>query len=124
MNRLAGIGDAAGVLASALCVIHCLAMPLVLVALPALAVGEMVHQVLVGVALLAALAGLGPGYLAHRRTLVPALGAAGLACLAGAAFLVGPRYGARAETLMSLAGAALLCAAHLRNRACCHCRHG
>jgi MerC mercury resistance protein len=124
MNKLTGAADAAGIFASALCLLHCLAMPLVLAALPAMgwAGHDHAHEVLIGVALAAALLSLGPGYLAHRRRAVPLLGGAGLACLAAALFVVGPRYGHGAEALASIAGALLLLAAHLRNRVCCrHC---
>lgn len=124
MNKLRGLGDAVGVLASALCLVHCLAAPLLLLAVPVLG-GERgesgFHQAMVGAALFAALAGLAPGWLAHRRALVPLLGAAGIGCLATAVFAVGPSYGEAAETWLSIAGALLLATAHLRNRACCRC---
>lgn len=121
MNKLTGIADTAGMVTSTLCLIHCLAMPVLLAMLPALSwtADERMHQVLMGVALVAALVSLGPGYLVHRGAQVPLLGGAGLACLAAAMFLVGPRYGAVAETILSMAGAVLLFSAHLRNRACC-----
>ena len=124
MNRLTGAADAAGIFASALCMIHCLAMPILLAVLPAMSWAEddHTHQILIGVALAAALLSLGPGYLAHRRRAVPLLGGAGLACLAIAMFVVEPRYGHGAEAVASIAGALLLLAAHLRNRVCCrHC---
>lgn len=124
MNRLTGAADAAGIFASALCMIHCLAMPVLLAVLPAMSWAEddHTHEVLIGVALVAALLSLGPGYLAHRRRGVLLLGAAGLACLAAAVFFVEPRYGHGAEAVASIAGALLLCGAHLRNRVCCrHC---
>jgi len=121
MNKLAGFANATGIAASTLCLVHCLAMPLLLLALPALgwAAGEHTHKALIGVALAAALLSLGPGYLAHRRLPVLLLGCAGLAALAAAAFVVGPRYGESAETALSVAGAIVLCAAHLRNGVCC-----
>lgn len=121
MNKLAGIANATGIAASTLCLLHCLAMPLLLLALPALgwAAGEHIHGMLIGVALPAALLSLVPGYLAHRRASVPLLGGAGLAGLAAAVFVAGPRYGDAAETALSVAGAILLCVAHLRNGACC-----
>ncbi|WP_296943016.1 MerC domain-containing protein [uncultured Massilia sp.] len=126
MNKLPGVGDAAGLLASTLCLLHCLALPLLLALFPALGwTGghhHGFHEAMVGVALLAAAIGLGPGFLAHRRRAVPLLGGAGLACLALAVFAVGPRWGHAAETALSVTGALLLCAAHWRNRVCCrHC---
>jgi hypothetical protein len=121
MNKLTGVADAAGLFASTLCMIHCLAMPLLLAVLPAMswAEDERTHQVLLGVALVAAVLSLGPGYLAHRRGAVPLLGGAGLACLAVAMFVIEPRYGHDAEAVASVAGALLLFGAHVRNRVCC-----
>lgn len=121
MNALRRAGDTAGVLASALCLLHCLALPLLLASFPMLGLGhvEGFHAAMVGIALLAAVAALAPGYAAHRRASVALPGAAGLACLAAAVFVAGPRYGEAAETWLTAGGAGLLCLAHLRNRACC-----
>lgn len=121
MNTIRRLGDTAGMLASALCLVHCLALPLLLAIFPALGLrhDEDLHTAMVGVAVLAALAALAPGYATHRRASVALSGGAGLGCLAAAVFLVGPRYGEVAETLLTVAGAGLLCVAHLRNRACC-----
>ncbi|MBB3222712.1 MerC domain-containing protein [Pseudoduganella umbonata] len=121
MNKLTGAADAAGLFASTLCMVHCLAMPVLLAMLPAMSWAEdgHVHEVLLGVAVIAALLSLGPGYLAHRRRAVPLLGGAGLACLAVAMFVVEPRYGHDAEAVVSVAGALLLFGAHVRNRICC-----
>jgi hypothetical protein len=119
MNMLRRLGDHAGMLASALCMLHCLA--LLLAVFPMLGPGhnDGFHEAMVGIALLAALVALAPGYAAHRQATVALAGAAGVACLALAAFAVGPRYGEAAETWLTIAGAGLLCLAHLRNRACC-----
>ncbi|GGY30229.1 MerC domain-containing protein [Pseudoduganella albidiflava] len=121
MNKLTGAADAAGLFASTLCMVHCLAMPVLLAMLPAMSWAEdgHVHEVLLGVAVVAALLSLGPGYLAHRRRAVPLLGGAGLACLALAMFVVEPRFGHDAEAVASVAGALLLFGAHVRNRICC-----
>lgn len=121
MNTFRRLGDAAGMLASALCLVHCLGLPLLLAIFPMLGLGhdEDFHAAMVGVALLAALAALAPGYATHRRASVALSGAAGLGSLAAAVFLVGPRYGEATEIWLTVAGAGLLCVAHLRNRACC-----
>ena len=121
MNKLTGAADAAGLFTSTLCMVHCLAMPVLLALLPAMSWAEdgHVHEVLLGVAVVAALLSLGPGYLAHRRLAVPLLGGAGLACLAIAMFVVEPRLGHDAEAVLSVAGALLLFGAHVRNRICC-----
>ena len=122
MTRLRRLGDTAGMLASTLCLLHCVALPLLAALFPILGRsghGEVFHTAMVGIALVAALAALAPGYAAHRQASVALSGAAGLGCLALAAFVLGPRYGEAAETGLTIGGAGLLCLAHLRNRACC-----
>lgn len=121
MTRLRRLGDTAGMLASTLCLMHCLALPLLVALFPMLGRpghGEGFHAAMVGIALVAALAALAPGYAAHRQAGVALSGAVGLSCLALAAFVVGPRYGEAAETWLTMGGAGLLCLAHLRNRVC------
>lgn len=124
LGRMTGLADVLGMATSALCLVHCLAMPVLLALLPAVgwAGDERMHALLVGVALLAALVSMVPGYATHRRKGVLLAGGTGLACLAIAAFVIGPRYGHGWETAASVAGAALLGWAHLRNRVCCR-RH-
>lgn len=109
-------------LASGLCLLHCVAFPFLLGLFPLFGVfnnSGAFHGTMVGIALAAALISLGPGYLKHRRVLIAAMGAAGVACLASAVLVFGPRYGEAVETGLTIAGAALLALAHLRNRACC-----
>ena len=121
-DRLRRIADTAGMLASGMCLVHCLAFPLLVALFPLLGIGgdsDTFHVTMVGVAIVAALLSLAPGYRMHRLVLVAAAGATGLACLASAAFVVGPRYGETAETCVTVLGAALISLAHLRNRACC-----
>jgi hypothetical protein len=125
LDRLRRIADAAGMLASGMCLVHCLALPLLVALFPLPGIrgdSDTFHIAMVGVAIVAALLALAPGYRMHRRVMVAAAGASGLACLASAAFLVGPRYGETAETCMTVMGAALISIAHLRNRACCRAR--
>jgi hypothetical protein len=122
MLRLRHLADSAGMLASALCLLHCLALPALILFFPLLGLGgdsEMFHAAMVGLACAAAMTALAPGYLAHRRLLVAVMGGAGLACLASGAFVFGPRYGESVETALTVAGAVLLTLAHLRNRVCC-----
>jgi hypothetical protein len=133
--------DRFGIVASALCMVHCLATPLLLSVLPSLTPSwlesPLVHQVM-GVGVLGvAVSAFVPGYLRHRRAWVPLLAAAGLGLVLFVA------YGAaapcclacsqcRAEvswsdrlyesrsTIESLAGCSLLVAAHLSNHRCCY----
>lgn len=105
-----------------LCLLHCLALPVLIVLLPFFSwmdTGEETHQYLAAFALLFALSGLIPGYVLHRRREILIWGAAGWTCIAAAALVIGPRLGELAEALATIAGAAILFATHLRNRRLC-----
>jgi hypothetical protein len=118
--------DWMGQLLSGLCIAHCLALPLVLSFLPAVAAelleGEAVHRALIlGVTGTAAVAFL-PGLRLHRRASVLGLAAVALGLLASAAFLL-PEGGGEgieaAEVGLTLGGGALMAAAHWWNRTLC-----
>ncbi|MCC2958722.1 MerC family mercury resistance protein, partial [Massilia sp. IC2-477] len=96
MKQLIRFADYAGIAASALCLVHCLAMPLLLAAFPLLGLGNDHHALhdalLVGVSLPVLLA-LVPGYVKHRDPAALGLGLAGLSAFLVAVFVVGPRFG-------------------------------
>lgn len=108
--------DASAIVLSTLCLIHCLALPLLATALPLFGVWaeeEWVHVVLVAIAL--PLAGLAL-WRAHRRRRLPvalrALAAAGLlGLLAGALGWPGESW----ETPFTVAGSLMLASAHAWN---------
>ncbi|MEM6783206.1 MAG: MerC domain-containing protein [Bacteroidota bacterium] len=106
--------DLVGIVLSVLCVIHCLALPLVATGALAWAASESVHLGLAlalgAVVLLVAL----PGYRRHRRVLVPVLLVAGVVLLVGAV-LVGEALGEAGETTLTLLGSATLVVGHLLN---------
>ena len=125
MKRPRGLGDIAGMAASGLCLVHCLSMPLLAVAAPALGVGlehdhghglDAVHSTLLWAISLAVLGALVPGYLRHRQLAVLVLGIAGLGSFLAALFVLGPRFGHGAETAGAVLSGVLLMAAHYRNR--------
>ncbi|AGC44717.1 hypothetical protein MYSTI_03405 [Myxococcus stipitatus DSM 14675] len=121
--------DGWGQVLSALCVVHCVALPAVFGLLPAAAAGwlsgEGTHQGLLVLALAGALAAFIPGWRLHRRAAVPMLGIAGLSLLAAGAFLVPEGASEGWEMGLTLAGGAVMAVAHGRNRAlcrdCCEC---
>ena len=125
MKHLTRFADYAGMAASALCLAHCLAMPLLVAAFPLLGLGgdhHALHDALLAAVTLPVLLALVPGYLAHRDPAALLLGIAGLAAFLLAVFAVGPRFGELAETVAAAAGSVLLIGAHLRNhRFCRHC---
>lgn len=122
MKSLIKFGDVAGMAASALCLVHCLAMPLVMLAFPMLGlahVHDTFHNMLVAAVTLPVLLALIPGYLKHRDKTTLLLGCAGLACFLLAVFVISPLFGEVAEAALAVASGILLLSAHVRNRRRC-----
>ena len=123
MKKLIRFADYAGMAASMLCLVHCLAMPLLLLAFPLLGLKGGHHHglheaLLLGVSVPVLLA-LVPGYLAHRDPAALLLGVAGLGAFLLAVLVVGPRFGEGFETVLAVASSVLLLGAHLRNHRYC-----
>ncbi|GMV13402.1 MAG: MerC domain-containing protein [Polyangiaceae bacterium] len=110
--------DTLGMIVSIACVAHCIAVPLVLGLLPAFGLSFLakdgLHEVLAVVVLLVAILAFAPGYRVHRLRHVPALGAAGVTLLSGAAFA--PGLSLVVESAMTALGGTVLVAAHVLNR--------
>ncbi|KTE16972.1 MerC domain-containing protein [Sphingopyxis sp. H115] len=108
--------EGAAVSASLLCLVHCLALPLLLLALPMIAgaffESEMFH--IVAAALVVPAAGLAfvLGYRRHRALFPALLGSTGVACIVGALFPVLAEPAAAAVTAI---GSLLLIAGHVVN---------
>ncbi|MDB5390268.1 MAG: hypothetical protein JWM11_5914 [Planctomycetaceae bacterium] len=84
--------DVIGATLSFLCVIHCMAMPLVIVYLPVLGLEWLArngfHRWVAVVAILFGAMSFTPGYIQHRRTIIPFLGTVGLFLLGFSALAV------------------------------------
>jgi len=122
MKSLIKLGDVAGMAASALCLVHCLAMPLVMLAFPMLGlahVHDTFHDTLVAAVTLPVLLALIPGYLRHRDKTTLLLGCTGLGCFLLALFVISPLFGEVAEAALAVASGILLLSAHVRNRRRC-----
>ncbi|SFC65484.1 MerC domain-containing protein [Massilia yuzhufengensis] len=122
MKSLIRFADYAGMAASTLCLVHCLAMPLVLAAFPLLGLGgshHALHDMLLLAVTAPVLLALVPGYLKHRDPAAVLLGGAGLGAFLVAVFVVGPRWGEVAETVVAVVSSVLLIGAHLRNHRYC-----
>jgi hypothetical protein len=126
-NRLTDISEGMAVSASLLCLIHCLALPFLLLLLPGilgLFMGSPAfHGAALAVALPAALIALRHGYRQHRAPLPGVLGLSGSVCLVAALL---PVMGEGMETALTVAGSLLLVAGHAFNwrlRKCAR-RHG
>ncbi len=121
--------DKIGIGLSSLCMIHCLATPLLFLLLPAVGAAyldgsEGFHWVMASIVLPVALLAFLRGYSHHRRARVLALGFAGVALLYAALALHETIQSSVPHTLMTIAGSALLLTGHALNwRYCKRCDH-
>jgi hypothetical protein len=116
--------ERAAVGASALCLIHCAGLPLLLAALPALssliAVPESFHVWVLAFAVPTSALALFTGRHHHRQVYPLMIGAVGLMLLAfGALLLLGGRW----ETPVTIMGSLCLAFAHIANWRLRHLRH-
>ncbi len=112
--------DALAMLLSALCLMHCLALPLLVAALPlaasSLVADERFHQWLLLGAVPTSVIALGWGWRRHRDNLVAWLGVIGLILMVFAAFgIQAGLIDVKAERVLTVIGAVMLAIAHLRN---------
>ncbi len=106
--------DATGITLSALCFLHCLAVPLIATGMLAWMASEVIH-----IGLTIALAGVvvfvaWPSYQRHRRAVVPALLGVGLIVLI-VAVLGEDALGEYAETALTALGSVVLILGHILN---------
>ena len=121
-TALIKFGDIAGMTASVLCLLHCLAMPLVILAFPMLGLAhahDTFHDTLIAANTLPVLLALVPGYLRHRDKTTLLVGCAGLALFLAAVFIVSPLLGEHAEAAVAVLSGFMLLYAHLRNSRFC-----
>lgn len=115
--------DKAAIGFSVACAVHCLLLPLALIALPALAARGLgdahFHQWMVVAVLPTSLLALSLGCRRHRQAWVLVPGLLGLLALGVAAGAGHQLLGESWEKLLSMLGAALLCFAHVRNYRLC-----
>jgi hypothetical protein len=115
--------DQFGMTISALCLIHCLLLPVAAALTPlvarSLALPEWVHLALLSAALPIAIAALGAGWRQHRRSGIAVVGLLGLALLGGGIAAhegwLGGTDGAWLDPVLTSIGALLLGGAHLLN---------
>lgn len=108
--------DGFAVTASVLCLIHCLVLPAMLVALPVLAtmlaVPESFHAIAFAVALPTSVLAIASGYRRHGRRWPSVVAGIGLTLLGVGAFAIDVEV---TERVVSTAGAVLLAVAHVGN---------
>lgn len=123
-DRLTRLLDRGAIGLSGLCLVHCLAFPLVIASLPAMAhvlpQEAWVHPLILAAALPLAAAALWRGWRRHGDPRPVALGGGGLALLT-LGLLVG--HGSSAEIVLTVVGGVTLAAAHTLNWRLDHRRH-
>jgi len=117
------IADGLGILSSAACALHCLSLPILLLAgttLPAsFLTDESFHRAALWVVIPSALFGFGLGCWRHKDGWVLLMGAIGLAGISLAGLVLHDLIGETGERVVTFAGASLLIAAHVRNYKLC-----
>jgi hypothetical protein len=109
--------DGAAVALSALCLVHCLALPLLVAGMPLLArfaEGHLHAQMLLIVLPLSVLA-FGLGFRRHRSVRIVAIGAVGMILLVFGATVAHAQLGLAADRAFTVIGALVLAAAHYFN---------
>jgi cytochrome c biogenesis factor len=111
--------DRLAIALSTICIVHCLAMPLVIAVLPiaSFAVGGdgHFHSLMLWFVVPTSIVGFGLGMRVHRRTDIVALGAAAIVVLAAAALWGHSAWDPSVEVLVNVAASVLLATAHWRN---------
>lgn len=104
---------------SALCIVHCLAVPLLVAVLPIAAISfgssAHFHGLMLWLVVPTSVVGFALGYRVHRRARIVILGAAGIVVLAAAALWGHSAWNESLEIFVSLGGSLLLAAAHWSN---------
>lgn len=113
------IADKTSIVLSALCVVHCLATPILLVLLPALAgtvfVSEEVHEWLLYAVLPISVVALGFGFFQHHNRSVVVTGLVGLSMLLAIVLMGHDRLGHELEIALTVVGAAIVAFSHYKN---------
>lgn len=118
-GNVTGKLDKAAVALSGLCLVHCLALPLMIALFPVFGFTVVehttFHQIILIVVVPTTVLALGAGYRSHRRWSVPILGALGIAALVIAAFAVHAVATELLERGVTIAGGLFIAAAHIQN---------
>ena len=118
-----GWGDRLAICFSSLCILHCLLLPVLLVAYP---IGilvtlsdEIFHQIMVSLALPLGLVSLYVGYGHHKRNQLIVFGGIGLVILMLPLVVPHELISESGETWLTVSGALILCMAHVVNFRLC-----
>ena len=122
--------DTAAVFLSGVCMLHCLALPVVLTVLPVLNISlleeSIFHLLLLVFILPVSLIALSIGCRQHKDFLTLMLGVLGLSILTFTATFGHALFGITGERIVTSIGGLILASAHIRNYLCCRkhaCNH-
>lgn len=111
--------DQIAIALSAICLVHCLAVPVLVAVLPVAAVAfgedQHFHGLMLWLVIPTSVAGFGMGYRVHRRAGIVALGAAGVVVLVLAAIYGHEVWRPDLEVVVSVFGSLFLGGAHWMN---------
>jgi len=111
--------DRIAIVLSTVCIVHCLAMPLLVALLPVVAItfGDSAHfhSVMLWLVVPTSVVGFAMGFRVHRRAGIVLGGGAAVVVLAAAAVWGHSAWNAAAETVVSVLASLALAAAHWRN---------
>jgi chromate transport protein ChrA len=118
--------DTVGIILSILCIIHCVALPIIILLLPAIATAFIpdecwVHNILFFLIITVAVLAFVPGYRFHRRTKPLCWLACGVSILFFATFFAHD-LGHHFEPILAIVGSLCIITAHyLNHKSCKHC---
>jgi hypothetical protein len=111
--------DQVAIALSAVCIVHCLAVPVLVAVLPIAAISfgddEHFHGLLLWLVVPTSVLGFGLGFRLHRRIGIVVAGAGGVALLSVAALYGHTAWSYWAEIVVSVGGSLLLGFAHWQN---------
>jgi hypothetical protein len=111
--------DQIAIVLSTICIVHCLAVPLLVAFLPvaalAFGIGTHFHELMLWLVAPTSIVGIGMGYRIHRKAGTVLLGAIGLTGIAVAALWGHDAWPAANEAAFSVASSLVLAVAHWRN---------
>src|SRR5699024_4712744 len=124
-TKASSLLDSLAIGLSGLCLIHCLALPVLIALFPLLSINlidhESFHQIILVAVIPTTAIAVISGYRRHHRRRVAVLGATGIAALVYAAFALHAAHAHDMETWVTVAGGLILASAHVLNYR--HCRH-
>lgn len=111
--------DRIAIALSAVCIVHCLTVPLIVVVLPVMAISlgdnGHFHELMLWLVVPTSVAGFMLGFRIHENLRIPAVGTIGIAVLMVSALWGHDRWAAWLEIVVTIAGSVVLASAHWLN---------